>query len=171
MNTFLSFKNIFCAWHFPLFWGFQGFSCTCIEPSLFSTCCNCCLVASVVCDSLQSCGLQPARFFCSWDFPGKNTGWVAMPSSRGSSQPRDRTCVCCIASRSLPLSNKGSPYFHRTRVKSRKSSCYLSLLNFGILCLFFEKYKGGGGAVVVGGKIPFYKRLAYILNKLKRHLC
>ena len=23
--------------------------------------------------------------------------WVAMPSSRGSSQPRDRTCVSCVS--------------------------------------------------------------------------
>ena len=29
---------------------------------------------SVVSDSLQSHGLQPARLLCSWDFPGKNTG-------------------------------------------------------------------------------------------------
>ena len=29
-------------------------------------------------------------------FPGKNTGWVAVPSSRGSSQPRDQTCVSYI---------------------------------------------------------------------------
>ena len=28
---------------------------------------------SVVSDSLQSHGLQPARLLCSWDFPGKNT--------------------------------------------------------------------------------------------------
>ena len=25
-------------------------------------------------------GLQPARFLCSWDSPGKNMKWVAMPS-------------------------------------------------------------------------------------------
>ena len=40
--------------------------------------------------------------------------WVAMPSSRGSSRPRDRTgvsCVSCIVSGySLPLSHQGSPY-------------------------------------------------------------
>ena len=28
---------------------------------------------SVMSDSLQPYGLQPARFLCSWDFPGKNT--------------------------------------------------------------------------------------------------
>ena len=30
---------------------------------------------SVVSDSLQPHGLQPARLVCPWDFPGKNT-WV-----------------------------------------------------------------------------------------------
>ena len=25
-------------------------------------------------DSLQPCGLQPSRFLCPWDSPGKNTG-------------------------------------------------------------------------------------------------
>ena len=29
---------------------------------------------SVVSDSLRPCGLQPARFLCPWNFPGKNTG-------------------------------------------------------------------------------------------------
>ena len=35
---------------------------------------------------------------CSpWDSPGRILEWVAMPSSRGSSQLRDWTCVSCIA--------------------------------------------------------------------------
>ena len=32
--------------------------------------------------------------------PGKNIGWIAMPSSKGSAQPRGGTqasCVSCIA--------------------------------------------------------------------------
>ena len=36
---------------------------------------------------------------CPWTFPGKNTGADAIPSSSGSSQPRDWThtpCVSCI---------------------------------------------------------------------------
>ena len=67
-------------------------------------------------------GLQPARLLCPWDFPGKNTGvgchfllqgifpiqgsnpclqarileWVAISSSRVSSQSRDQTCVSYI---------------------------------------------------------------------------
>ena len=38
--------------------------------------------------------------------------WVAMPSSKVSSWPRDWTCVswgCCIVGGSLPLSHQGSP--------------------------------------------------------------
>ena len=41
------------------------------------------------------------RLLCPWDSPGKNSGVVAMPSSRGSSRPRDKTrvsFVSCIGS-------------------------------------------------------------------------
>ena len=42
-------------------------------------------------------------------------GWVAMPSSRGSCRPRDRTqvsSISCIGSQdSLPLSHRGCPFF------------------------------------------------------------
>ena len=48
---------------------------------------------SLLSDSAQLCGLQPVRLLCPWDFPGKNTGVVAMPSFRGSARPRDRTQV------------------------------------------------------------------------------
>ena len=33
------------------------------------------------------------RLLCPWDFPAKNTGVGCHASSRGSYQPRDRTCV------------------------------------------------------------------------------
>ena len=36
--------------------------------------CVVCASFSVVSDSLQLYELQPARAFCPWDFPGKNTG-------------------------------------------------------------------------------------------------
>ena len=50
----------------------------------------------VVSDSLQHYGL-----YSLWNSPGQNTGVgrVAFPFSRGSSQPRDRTQVSCIAGR------------------------------------------------------------------------
>ena len=40
-------------------------------------CCNrmyMCVSCSVVSNSLRTHGLEPTRFLCPWDFPGKNTG-------------------------------------------------------------------------------------------------
>ena len=54
-------------------------------------------VASVMSNSLQPHAPQPTRLLCPQDFPGKNTGWVAVPSSRGSSLLWDQTQVSCIA--------------------------------------------------------------------------
>ena len=41
------------------------------------------LSCSVVSDSLQPHGLQPARLLCPWDSPGKNTGVVCHPLLQG----------------------------------------------------------------------------------------
>ena len=54
---------------------------------------------SVVPDSLRPHRLQPTRLLCPWDFPSKDTGVGCHFFSRGSSQPRDRTQVSCIAVR------------------------------------------------------------------------
>ena len=54
---------------------------------------------SVISDSLESHGLWPARLLHPWDSPGRNTGGVAIPFSRGSFQPKDQTWVFCIAGR------------------------------------------------------------------------
>ena len=57
---------------------------------------------SVVSDSLRSHGL-----YSRWISPGQNT---AFPFSRGSSQPRDRTQVSCIAGRFFTSwATRGSP--------------------------------------------------------------
>ena len=50
---------------------------------------------SVVSDSLWPHGLGDGdpRLLCPWDSPARILEWVAMPSSRGLSQPRDRTCT------------------------------------------------------------------------------
>ena len=55
---------------------------------------------------LQPQGLQHARLLCPWNFPGIILEWVATSFSRGSSQPRDRTHVSCIAGDSFPLSHQ-----------------------------------------------------------------
>ena len=57
---------------------------------------------SVVSDSLRSHGLQPTKFLCPWGF-SRQLEWVAMPFSRGSSEPRDRTQVSHIQADSLSI--------------------------------------------------------------------
>ena len=59
-----------------------------------------CRLCNVLCLVAQSCptllfhGLQPARLLCPWGFSRQVImEWVAIPSSRGSSQLRDRTQV------------------------------------------------------------------------------
>ena len=49
------------------FWPFQ--SILCLLPQY-----NVSVTHSVVSDSLRPHGLQPTRFLCPWDSPGKNTG-------------------------------------------------------------------------------------------------
>ena len=44
-------------------------------------------------------GLQSTRLLSPWDFLGKNTGMGCHFLLQGSSQPRDWTCVSCIAGR------------------------------------------------------------------------
>ena len=48
-------------------------------------------------DSLHPHGPEHARLLCPWDSPGKDTGVGAMPSSKGSSPPKDRTCVSYVS--------------------------------------------------------------------------
>ena len=97
-----------------LFWKSITGCNACVScPSL---CVHCaCWVASVVSESLQPHRLQPARLLCPWDAPGKNTGLVALPSSRGFSQPRDRTSSpYLLYCRQIfyPLSHLGSLFSH-----------------------------------------------------------
>ena len=48
---------------------------------------------SVLPESLRPHGLQPARLSVHGILQARRLEWVAMPSSRGSSPPRDRTHV------------------------------------------------------------------------------
>ena len=64
---------------------------------VFHMCVHVCQVASVISNSVQPCKLYPARPLCPWDSPGKNTGVVAMPSSRGSSWPMDPTLISYVS--------------------------------------------------------------------------
>ena len=57
-----------------------------------------------VCDPMD-CSLPGSSRPC--DSPGKDTGVVAMPSSRASFQPRDQTCISCITGGFFTLSHRG----------------------------------------------------------------
>ena len=52
-------------------------------------------VTSIVSNSLRPHG--PTRLLCPWNLPGKNTGMVTIPFSRGSSQPRDQIWVSYVS--------------------------------------------------------------------------
>ena len=51
---------------------------------------------ALVCLTLWPHGLSPARLFCPWDSPSKNTGVGCHFLLQGSSQSEDQTCVFCI---------------------------------------------------------------------------
>ena len=51
------------------------------------------LSRSVMFHSVRPHGLQPTRLLCPGIFQAGILEWVAMPSSRGSSQPSGRTCI------------------------------------------------------------------------------
>ena len=52
---------------------------------------------SFLSDSLWHHGLQPTMLLCHGISQARILGWVAIPISRESSQPRDQTQACCIA--------------------------------------------------------------------------
>ena len=59
------------------------------------------------------------------DFSGKILEWVAMPSARGSSQPRDRTQVSRIAGGFFTVSHQGSPDAFLPTLFSKRQSLQL----------------------------------------------
>ena len=59
---------------------------------------GCCLIAKL-CLTLTIPWTVAHQAFCPWDFPGKNTGVVAIFFSRRSSWPRDWTRISFIAGR------------------------------------------------------------------------
>ena len=70
-----------------------------------------CVSRSVASNHLQPRGLQPTRILYPWNSPGRILEWVAISSSRRSSQPRDQTQVSCTAGGFLPSKPPGKPRF------------------------------------------------------------
>ena len=54
-------------------------------------------VTLVMSNSLQPYGLYPIKLLCHGILQTRILEWIAMPSSRGSSWPWDRTCVSCVS--------------------------------------------------------------------------
>ena len=81
-------------------------------------CVHVCALSRFSC--VQLC--DPMGFPLSRDSPGKNTVWVAMPSSRGSFKPRDQTHLLHCRWVLYSLSQLGSPTCVQLAiVKGRKS--------------------------------------------------
>ena len=64
---------------------------------------------SVASKALRPHGLQPARLFRAWDFPGKNTGVGCHSLLQGSSHPGIQPGSPALQADSSPLSQLGSP--------------------------------------------------------------
>ena len=55
----------------------------------------CCLVGKSCLTLLWPHGLWPTRLLCPWGFPGEYWSRLPFLSPKGSSQPRDQTCIYC----------------------------------------------------------------------------
>ena len=73
-------------------WGRRIGVCVCVCV------CVCCAQPLQSCPTCDPVDHSPPGFSVLGIFPPRILEWVAMPSSRGSSQPRDRNCLSCISS-------------------------------------------------------------------------
>ena len=77
------------------------------------------LGCSVMSESLRPHGLQPARFLCPWNFPGKNTGVVYHALLQGIFPTQGSNPVLLHCRRILyHLSYQGSPKKFINRAKN-----------------------------------------------------
>ena len=106
---------------FSIFWKIFCISTQRVFLNFISKCKIFCYMNVVAASqSLQSCLTLGDPMDCSWpgcSVPGllqaRILGWVAMPSSRGSSQPRDQIPVSCTAGRFFTTNTtQKSPHFN-----------------------------------------------------------
>ena len=55
--------------------------------------CMCAQLCPTLCNPMDC---SPPGSFCPWNFPARILEWVAISFSRGSSWPRDLTCISCL---------------------------------------------------------------------------
>ena len=69
-----------------------------------------CLVSQLYSALCNPVDCSPPGSFVHGDSPGKNTGGGRHPSSRASSQPKDRTQLSCLADRFFTIEPPRKPY-------------------------------------------------------------
>ena len=89
-------------------------SCHCYS-SIGCTCAKLLQLCQILCNPVDS---SPPGSSVHGILQGRILEWIAMPSSRGSSWPRDQTCICLLHWQvdSLPPAPPGNPiinYFHQ----------------------------------------------------------
>ena len=108
-----------------------------ILSCLNSACVCVCKVASVVSYSLQSYGLQPARFLRPWDSPGKKTGVGCCALLQGIFPTQGLnphlSCLLHWQVGSLPLAPPGKPLNGKTLLKAVRNISFENVSAFGIL--------------------------------------
>ena len=112
------------------------------------------------------------------DFPGKNTGVVAMSSSKGPSRPRNRTPVSCIAGKFFyHLSHQGSPAFPEMISMLTKSAKSLQPWGFYSRSKKHKIFALRGAYILVGKEVmigggerqkKYIKEKCHIMSAMKR---
>ena len=92
-----------------------------------------CLVAQLCLTLCNPLDCSPPGSFVGGNSPGKIIGvgcpeWVAMPSSRASSLPRDRTHIPCIAGRFFTTEPPGKPLLHCSGPVFKSRLLYLRIV-------------------------------------------
>ena len=77
------------------------YKCALLNPKKGNAkeCSNYRTIALISYASIVMLKILPARLLCPWTVPGKNTGVVAIPFSRGSSPLRGQSWVSCTEGR------------------------------------------------------------------------
>ncbi|XP_059739506.1 SH2 domain-containing protein 1A isoform X1 [Bos taurus] len=83
----------------------------------------------------MDCNL-PVRLLCPWDLQARILEWVAMSSSRGSSQPRDQTSVSHIS-----CIGRYQGYIYTYRVSQTETGSWSAETAPGVHKRFFRKIK------------------------------
>ena len=77
--------------------------------------------------------MEPTRLLCPWNYPGRILERVAMPSSRGFFQPRDRNCISCdscIASKLFTIEPPRKPHYSLWYICIFCDCCCCHLMQF-----------------------------------------